>query len=85
MLESGVSYMKITTRKIGNSVGIIFPKEIAPKVGKEYSVYKVEDTYILKPEQEDIFADKDQWTGFSADLSDESLDWDTMKAEGDEY
>ena len=77
--------MKITTRKIGYAVGIIFPKEIAPKVGEKYSVYKVEDTYILKPEQEDIFADKDQWTGFSADLSDESLDWDTTKAEGDEY
>ena len=82
MLESEVFYMKITTRKIGNAVGIIFPKEIAPNVEEEY---KVEDTYILKPKQEDIFADKDQWTGFSADLSDESLDWDTMKSEGDEY
>lgn len=39
--------MKISTRKIGNSVGTIFPKEIAPKVGEEYSVYKVEDTYIV--------------------------------------
>ena len=47
MLESKVFYMKITTRKIGNSVGTIFPKEIAPKFGEEYSVYKVEDTYIL--------------------------------------
>lgn len=77
--------MKITTRKIGHAVGIIFPKEIAPKVGEEYSVYKVEDTYILKTNQEDIFADKDQWPGFSADLSDESLDWDTMKSEGNEF
>ena len=85
MLESKVFYMKITTRKIGNSVGTIFPKEIASKVGEEYSVYKVEDTYILKPKQEDIFADKEQWTGFSADLSDESLDWDTMKSEGNEF
>ena len=85
MLESEVFYMKITTRKIGNTVGIIFPKEIAPNVGEEYSVYKVEDTYILKPKQEDIFVDKDQWTGFSADLSDESLDWDTMKSEGNEF
>lgn len=47
MLESEVFYMKITTRKIGHAVGIIFPKEIAPKVGEEYSVYKVEDTYIV--------------------------------------
>ncbi|RBR29049.1 hypothetical protein [Enterococcus cecorum] len=39
--------MKITTRKIGHAVGIIFPKEIAPNVGEEYSVYKVEDTYIV--------------------------------------
>ena len=77
--------MKITTRKIGQAVGIIFPKEIAPNVEEEYSVYKVEDTYILKPDHKDIFADKDQWAGFSADLSDESLDWDTMKPEGDEY
>ncbi len=46
MLESEVFYMKITTRKIGHAVGI-FPKEIAPKFGEEYSVYKVEDTYIL--------------------------------------
>lgn len=77
--------MKITTRKIGNAFGMIFPKEIAPEVGEEYSVYKVEDTQILKPNHKDIFADKDQWTGFSADLSDESLEWDTMKPEGDEY
>ena len=47
MLESEVFYMKITTRKIGNAAGIIFPKEIAPNVGEEYNVYKVEDTYIL--------------------------------------
>ena len=85
MLESEVFYMKITTRKIGNSVGTIFPKEIAPKVGEEYNIYKVEDTYILKPNHKDIFVNKDQWTGFSADLSDESLDWDTMKSEGNEF
>ena len=47
MLESEVFYMKITTRKNGHAVGIIFPKEIAPNVGEEYSVYKVEDTYIV--------------------------------------
>ena len=39
--------MKITTRKIGQVVGIIFPKEIAPNIEEEYSVYKVEDTYIV--------------------------------------
>lgn len=39
--------MKISTRKNGHAVGIIFPKEIAPNVGEEYSVYKVEDTYIV--------------------------------------
>ena len=44
MLESEVFYMKIATRKIRNAVGIIFPKEIAPNVREEYSVYKVEDT-----------------------------------------
>ena len=77
--------MKIATRKIRNAVGIIFPKEIAPNVREEYSVYKVEDTQILKPNHKDIFADKDQWTGFNADLSDESLEWDTMKPEEDEY
>ena len=56
MLESEVFYMKITTRKIGHAVGIIFPKEIAPKVGKEYSVYKVDGTDLMSHDlSSDIF------------------------------
>ncbi|EAC3871413.1 antitoxin MazE, partial [Listeria monocytogenes] len=41
--------METVVRKIGNSVGTIFPKDISPKVGETFTILKVGDTYVLKP------------------------------------
>ena len=46
--------METVARKIGNSVGAIFPKDISPKVGEAFTILKVGEAYILKPKKEDI-------------------------------
>lgn len=43
--------METIARKIGNSVGAIFPKDISPEVGEAFTIFKVGDTYILKPKK----------------------------------
>ena len=47
--------MEVKARKIGNSIGAIFPKDISPRVGDTFTILKVGDTYIMKPKKEDIF------------------------------
>ncbi|EJW9248808.1 antitoxin MazE [Enterococcus faecalis] len=77
--------METKVRKIGNSVGAIFPKGISPEVGDTYTIFKVEDTYILKPKREDIFKNETDWKGFRESLTSEDADWDSMIFEGEEY
>lgn len=76
--------MEIKARKIGNSIGAIFPKDISPKVGETFTIIKVDDTFILKPKKEDIFADPRNWIGFRESVSKEDEEWDNMKSEGEE-
>lgn len=76
--------METFTRKIGNSVGAIFPKDIAPDVGTEFIIFKVGEAYILKPKKEDIFKNKNAWKGFRKSVTSEDYEWDTMKLEGKE-
>lgn len=47
--------METVARKIGNSIGVIFPKDISPKVGESFTILKVGEAYIVKPKKEDIF------------------------------
>lgn len=76
--------METTVRKIGNSVGAIFPKDISPNVGDKYTILKVDDTYILRPKKENIFKNKADWKGFRESITDEDREWDSMKSEGAE-
>lgn len=77
--------METVVRKIGNSVGAIFPKGISPEVGDAYTIFKIDDTYILKPKREDIFKNDAEWKDFRASVTVEDTEWDTMKLEGKEY
>ncbi|EAF8635333.1 AbrB/MazE/SpoVT family DNA-binding domain-containing protein [Listeria innocua] len=77
--------METVVRKIGNSVGTIFPKDISPKVGETFTILKVGDTYILKPKKEDIFKNEKDWEGFRESVTSEDSEWDSMKLEGKEY
>lgn len=56
--------METVVRKIGNSVGAIFSKDISPAVGETYTIVKVGDAYVLKPKRENIFKDASKWEGF---------------------
>ena len=77
--------METKIRKIGSSVGAIFPKAISPKVGEQFTIYKVEDMYVLKPKKEDIFKNTADWEGFRDSMIAEDVEWDNMKLEGEEY
>lgn len=77
--------METVVRKIGNSVGTIFPKDITPKVGETFTILKVGDTYVLKPKKEDIFKNEKDWEGFRESVTSEDSEWDSMKLEGKEY
>lgn len=43
--------MEIIARKMCNSVGMIFPKDISPKVGEIFTILKVGEVYILNPKK----------------------------------
>ena len=47
--------METTIRKIGNSVGAIFSKDISPEVGKIYTIIKIGETYVLKAQKRRYF------------------------------
>lgn len=76
--------MESTARKIGNSVGAIFPKEIAPAPGEKFNVYKIDGLLIFKPKKQDIFSDMSKWDGFRDSITTEDKEWTQMASEGDE-
>lgn len=76
--------METVARKIGNSIGAIFPKDISPKVGETFTILKVGEAYILKPKKEDIFKNEKDWQGFRESITQEDIEWDTMKDIGKE-
>lgn len=76
--------METTTLKIENSVGVVFPKEIAPAIGKTYTILQVGEAYILKPKKENIFKDKKAWTGFRESITQEDKEWESMSTKGRE-
>lgn len=75
--------METVSRKIGNSIGTIFPKDISPEEGIKFDIYKVGEAYILKPKKTNIFSN-DDWTDFRDSLTQEDMDWDLMNPEGRE-
>lgn len=76
--------METIARKIGNSVGAIFPKDISPEVGEAFTILKIGDAYVLKPKKTDIFKNDSDWEGFRDSVSLEDIEWDSMKLEGKE-
>lgn len=76
--------METVARKIGNSVGAIFPKDISPQVGETFTILKVGEAYILKPKKEDIFKNTADWVDFRSSITQDDAEWDSMKSEGEE-
>ena len=76
--------MEIKARKIGNSIGIIFSKDIAPEVGEPFSISKVENTYILRPKKVNIFESVEDWAGFRSSVTSEDIEWDSPIIDGKE-
>lgn len=77
--------METVARKIGNSVGAIFPKDISPEIGETFTILKVGEAYILKPKKEDIFKNEEDWIGFRNSVTQEDAEWDTIKLEREGY
>lgn len=76
--------METIARKIGNSVGAIFPKDISPEVGEAFTILKVGEAYILKPKKDDIFKNKDDWNGFRNSITQEDEEWDSASFDGED-
>lgn len=76
--------METVTRKIGNSVGATFPKEISPVAGQTFTILKIGDSYVMKPKKENIFEDANQWEGFRSSLEPEDVEWDEASLGGKE-
>lgn len=68
--------METTIRKIGNSVGAIIPSELNAKAGDKYKIVKINDTFVLTPIQDDLFANQSDWVGFRDSISKEDDEWD---------
>ncbi|APT18386.1 MULTISPECIES: hypothetical protein [Amylolactobacillus] len=70
--------METAARKIGNSGGIIFPQEIAPKVDEKFNIMQGESSYVLKPERANIFKNASAWQGFRDLLITSDTKWDSL-------
>lgn len=75
--------METVTRKIGNSIGAIFPKSLSPKAGEVFTITKIDDTFIFKPKKPDIFAHSKDWEGFRHSVQ-EDREWDLQESVGRE-
>lgn len=74
--------MDTKVRKIGNSLGVIIPKEIDIQLNEELTVYKVDDKIILSPKKENIYEKTEGWDKYS--ITEEDREWENMKSEGTE-
>lgn len=68
--------METTIRKIGNSVGAIIPSELNAKPGDKYKIVKINDTFVMTPVRDNLFADPSDWAGFRDSISKEDDEWD---------
>lgn len=81
LIREELTKMETVARKIGNSVDVIFPKDISPEVGDRFTIVKAGDSYILKPKKTDIFEIVEDWEGFRDSVTLEDTEWDRMRAE----
>lgn len=68
--------METTIRKIGNSVGAIIPSELNAEAGDKYKIVKIDDTLVLTPLRDKLFANEADWVGFRDSVSKEDREWD---------
>lgn len=68
--------METTIRKIGHSVGVIIPSELNAEVGDKYKIVKIDDTFVLTPLRDQLFANETDWVGFRDSISKEDREWD---------
>ncbi len=71
--------METTICKIGDSVGVIFPRALQAEVGKKYKISKVKDIFVLTPLRSDLFAAAADWQGFRDAVTDEDRAWDEIE------
>jgi len=74
--------MDTKVRKIGNSLGIIIPKETGVELNEEFTVYKIDDKIILSPKKENIYENASGWEEYQ--ITDEDREWESMQSEGEE-
>jgi len=68
--------MEITICKIGNSVGVIMPSELKAEIGDKYKIIELDDTIVMTPLRDSLFAKKADWAGFRDSVSKEDYEWD---------
>ncbi|MDT2757871.1 hypothetical protein P7G51_10815 [Enterococcus asini] len=72
--------MEVKVKKIGNSVGIIFPKVARMQAGEEFTLRMSKSGYILTPKIKDIYHTDEFWGDVRSELTAEDHAWDEMKS-----
>lgn len=70
--------MEVKAIKIGDSVGIIFPKEANVHEGDIFSLRIIDGTYILTPKIKDIYYTDEFWGDFRNEMTEEDKEWDAF-------
>jgi hypothetical protein len=60
--------MDVEVKKIGNSVGIIFPKK--------FTLRTFNNAYVLTPKIKDIYYNDDFWGDVRNEMTKEDVEWD---------
>ena len=68
--------MDVEVKKIGNSVGIIFPKKSHMSEGDKFTLRTFNNAYVLTPQIKDIYYNDDFWGDVRNEMTKEDVEWD---------
>ena len=63
-------------KKIGNSVGIIFPKSIQMGVGDKFTLRTFNNAYVLTPKIAARYSSDGFWGDVRNEMTKEDVEWD---------
>lgn len=71
--------MEVKIRQMGHDVGVVLPAALGLTVGDRYERHQMDDTLVLTPVHQELFANQADWVGFRDSISQEDLEWDRFE------
>ncbi len=79
LTRKGGRVMEVKIRQIGHDVGVVLPAALGLTVGDRYELHQMDDTLVLTPVHQGLFANPADWVGFRNHISQEDWEWDRFE------